>query len=115
MKDYSAMHDAEINMLVCKRLGLGLSSYCRILSIGDYSILLDDNKTLVDYCNNPADAWPIIQKRGISLNFDGIDWFASDIWTDIRFSNDIENHAGKPLRASMICYLMALDTEKGHG
>ncbi|MEN4908961.1 phage protein NinX family protein [Rahnella bonaserana] len=109
MKDYSAMHDAEINMLVCKRLGLGISSYCRILSIGDYSILLDDNNTLVDYCNNPADAWPIILENKISINhWCTGEWTADCLFGDFVFSDT-------PLRAAMIVYLMMKDAEKCDG
>lgn len=112
MKDYSAMHDAEINMLVCKRLGLGLSSYCRILSIGDYSILLEDNKTLVDYCNNPADAWPIITKNSIVIS-PYMRGENPSLWLCFDVNNsDLDCLDKNPLRAAMIVYLQMMEQKK---
>lgn len=105
MKDYSAMNDGEINFAVAEITGESAPK------VYEWGI----GRVIPDYCNNPADAWPIIQKRGISLNYDGIDWIANDIFTNVKASNNIETHAGKPLRAAMICYLKALDVEKGHG
>lgn len=107
--DYSVLHDAEINMKVCAALGLGLSGYARLIRQGDATILLDDNETLVDYCNNPADAWPIIVENNISLILDNpsspmatsncVGWY-SDEETPIHASNQ------NPLRAAMIVFLM---------
>lgn len=65
--DYSQLHDVQINMMVCKALGLELSSYARIIMQGDTKILLSDNKTMVDYCNNPADAWRILNRNRIEI------------------------------------------------
>lgn len=97
--DYSQLHDSQINMMVCKKLGLGLSSYARIITQDDATILLDDNKTLVDYCNNPADAYPVIYKNGISIGIYGYgEWGAGTIkHTYIDGVN--------PLRAAMIVFL----------
>lgn len=112
--DYSVLHDAEINMKVCAALGLGLSGYARIIRQGDASILLDDNKTLVDYCKNPADAWPIIHQHGISIAFDKDEdeWLA---WGDFAFDQagwdmkkepEISCAHTNPLRAAMTVFLM---------
>lgn len=69
----------------------------------------------IDCCNNPSDAWPIILKYGISINFDGIDWEADTSWmgseSSNRSYNNIERNAGKPLRAAMICFLKMKNTE----
>lgn len=115
MKDYSYLHDAEINMLVCNHMGLGLSSYCRILSVGDNSILLDDNKTLVDYCNNPSDAWPIIISNGISLVRHGHGVWCADAkayWVDgDEWQIGGESHSN-PLRAAMIVYLQMKEVKE---
>lgn len=107
--DYSDLHDAEINMKVCAALGLGLSGHARIIRQDDATILLDDNETLVDYCNNPADAWPIIVENNISLILDNpsspmatsncVGWY-SDEEPPIHASNQ------NPLRAAMIVFLM---------
>lgn len=112
--DYSVLHDAEINMKVCSALGLGLSSYARIIRQDDATILLDDNKTLVDYCNNPADAWPIITENRIAIIPDSAEgeWVAFNEFTlyegDWMFASDPAHHSnGKnPLRCAMESFLM---------
>lgn len=64
---------------------------------------------LPDYCNNPADAWPIIEAKKICLAFDvfaepqdGGAWVAQPAfgWERERVRND------NPLRAAMIVFLM---------
>lgn len=115
--DYSQLHDAQINMMVCKVLGLGLSSYARIMKCDDATVLLDDNKTLVDYCNNWADVGPIVVKNGISLinHWDSEDedleatiWSATTnvdkTWCDSR-SKGFDSTHKNPLRAAMIVFL----------
>lgn len=110
--DYSQLHDAQINMMVCKALGHELSSYARIIMQDDATILLSDNKTLVDYCNNPADAWPIIVDSEISLNSYSGTWEASYEYdapigafgTDELVTKSVEGK--NPLRTAMIAFLM---------
>ena len=100
--DYSGLHDAEINMKVCAALGLVLSSYARIIRQGDASILLDDNKTLVDYCNNPADAWPIIFSNRIGI----VPGTATDKWAAHHGDWNIATADANPLRAAMTVFLL---------
>jgi hypothetical protein len=112
--DYSQLHDAQINMMVCKALGLELSGYTRILMQDDATILLSDNETLVDYCNNPADAWPIITSNGISVIKDNglYLWCAtsSAYWVDgVEWQLDCDVMHSNPLRAAMIVFLMMQD------
>lgn len=104
MKDYSDLHDQQINILVCKALGLEMSGYARIITLDDATVLLSDNETLVDYCNNPADAWPIIVENRIRINpILYTKWMAEDYLEDV--SSCHEN----PLRAAMIVFLMMQD------
>lgn len=106
------LSDAQINRRVCKKLGLGLSSYARIITQDDATVLLDDNKTLVDYCNNWSDAGPIIVEHKICLIpeiGDGTWWamYQPVIQIDWRVDADnktIENDTN-PLRAAMIVFL----------
>ena len=101
--DYSDLHDAEINMKVCAALGLGLSGHARIIRQGDATILLDDNKTLVDYCNNPADAWPIIVENRISIiNLEADEWGARGV-AHLHSKRAMHQNS---LRAAMIVFLM---------
>ncbi len=67
---------------------------------------------LPDYCNNPADAWPIIVDNEISLNSYGSAWEASfehdapigAFGTDETVTSGYEHR--NPLRAAMIAFLM---------
>lgn len=114
--DYSQLHDAQINMMVCKALGLELSSYARILRQDDATILLSDNETLVDYCNNPVDAWPIIVENliEVSPDYDFTDESeqelrATGLWTanhvEVDGKSYYQSHQN-PLRAAMAVLLM---------
>lgn len=106
--DYSKMSDQEINMAIAETL------------FPDRPVI--DSKSRppcacitgslpskwVDYCNNPADAWPIIQSNGISIVKYGHGmWLASSdaYWVDgVEWQIDGENHPN-PLRAAMIVFL----------
>ncbi|WP_145569111.1 phage protein NinX family protein [Yersinia mollaretii] len=100
MKDYSAMSDEDINKLVGGHIG-----FADKLMVGTGQ---------KDYCNNPADAWPIIMDNKISIRniyqacncHDG--WMANFL----HVSSKIEN---SPLRAAMIVFLMMKDRESSHG
>lgn len=98
------LSDAQINMMVCKKLGLGLSSYVRIITQDDATILLDDNKTLVDYCNNPVDAWPIIVEHRINIEWH--EW-KNGIFRPYALNNETMKscYDTNPLRAAMIVFL----------
>ncbi|WP_145507624.1 phage protein NinX family protein [Yersinia hibernica] len=90
MTDYSAMSDFEINYAISK-------------ITGDADFVTYENPT-PDYCNNPADAWPIMLEHGIGVDYDGISWTASD-WRENKHS-DWRNHPEHPLRLAMIVFLM---------
>lgn len=98
------LSDAQINMMVCKKLGLGLSSYARIITQDDATILLDDNKTLVDYCNNPVDAWPIIVEHRVNIEWH--EW-KNGIFRPYALNNETMKscYDTNPLRAAMIVFL----------
>lgn len=111
--DYSKLSDKEINKLVAFALG------CKEV-VPD--IFMDDerryefdkpknksgNKFYFDPCNNPVDAWPIIQSNGISLvKYEHGEWLASSdaYWVDgVEWQIDGEAHP-RPLRAAMIVFL----------
>jgi hypothetical protein len=65
-----------------------------------------------DPCNNPADAWPIIESRFISLQFLQGNWMASvntSQETGFRAACFIDR--ANPLRAGMIVFLMMQESE----
>lgn len=133
MKDYSAMSDFEINCHVAEKAGIGDSMF---FSSDESELAEEDPKkrgpiwnvpswiqvkswmpskgNCFNPCNNPADAWPIIQRNRISL-----------IWVHTEIPNRWD--AGSPchmkwathqingLRAAMEVYLMMKDAEKCDG
>lgn len=104
MTKLSELHNAQINMMVCKKLGLGLSSYARIITQDDATVLLDDNKTLVDYCNNWSDAGPIIVEHRINIEWH--EW-KNGIFRPYALNNETMKscYDTNPLRAAMIVFL----------
>ena len=127
MVDYSKLSDFEINSAVHNAL---LSEPYSMLFMGNDRIewTSKDGRKIVtdrvpytkngvhDYCNNPADAWPIIVGKQISL----ISRCANDEWkaqlhlvrNDIFDSYD-SCWDKNPLRAAMIVFLMMQDTQNG--
>ena len=117
MKDYSKMSDFEINKAVALSLGIEVVEWNGKIFGGVERKI--DNVTsvigVIDYCNNPSDAWPLIESNLICLMADvfcepqdGGKWIAQPAygWQHERVRND------NPLRAAMIMYLMMKDGEK---
>ena len=100
MKDYSKMSDFEINKAVSTALGM------------DVSGATEENNIMYGYvhdiCNNPSDAWPIINRERIGVypseGPEFMPWIAA--------KNAISVTDKNPLRAAMIVYLMMKDKEK---
>lgn len=125
MKDYAGMSDFEINSAVHNAL---LDNPYELTFHGDGKITWKDKERggvwetgivaytkngLHDYCNNPADAWPIIVDNGITLAFQDGNWWADNLayWVD-----GVEWNIGgiidkNPLRAAMIVFLMMREGE----
>ncbi|EGQ5294890.1 DUF2591 domain-containing protein [Enterobacter cloacae] len=110
--DYSQLSDQEINIQVARIIHPErevIESKSRPPSacvIGHFP------SKWLDYCNNPADAWPIIVGNDISLNSYGSAWEASfehdapigAFGTDETVTSGYEHR--NPLRAAMIAFLM---------
>lgn len=105
--DYSQLNDDEINIRVGESFGWN-AYYIH----PNGSVTFRDDKGKIkgkkNYCNNPADAWPIIAESKICLAFDvfaepqdGGGWVASPAygWENERVRHD------NPLRAAMISFL----------
>jgi hypothetical protein len=110
MKDYSAMSDFEVNLLVAKSaLNFDQLSSTQCLNKAHVQWADGVNWHKFDPCNNPSDAWPIITGNRISLvapmSYDSTqDWMAYPA-----HDSDIDPTDTNPLRAAMICYLMMKD------
>lgn len=99
MKDYGKMSDFEINKAVATALGM------------DVSGATEENNMMYDYvrdvCNNPSDAWPVMEENKIGIAFVNGEWRASSVQAG--YHEYIDNSAFK---AAMIVYLMMKDEEK---
>ena len=106
MKDYASMSDFEINCRV----------HTEVMEISG----LDSFKAK-DYCNNPADAWPIIVDSSISLIKCGDSWLAAEKgygYEGIIGDDDFCGYGSgagvegeNPIRAAMIVFLMMKEGE----
>ena len=117
MKDYASMSDFEINSAVHNAL---LDKPYELTFHGGGKITWKDKDSgrvietgivgytkngLHDYCNNPADAWPIIVGKQISL----ISRCANGEWkAQLHLGRDgiFDSLDKNPLRAAMIVFLM---------
>ncbi|MEM7986058.1 DUF2591 family protein [Morganella morganii] len=102
MNKYSDKSDFEINKAVAVAIGkvIGIRPDSNIIYLigGDELIEFDP-------CNNPADAWPIINEYGISLIYQEREFqFATN-------DGNIECSISNPLKAAMIIFLMMKDAE----
>lgn len=107
-KDYSKVSDFEINCHV----------HAEVMQISG----LDSFKAK-DYCNNPADAWPIIDDNEISLipSRHSSGWVAasdltisaSSTYIDELLDNCFKHEDKNGLRAAMIVFLMMQEDENG--
>lgn len=121
--DYSTLSDFRINCEVLAIFNPDINHMC--LS-GDNTCFYDCGPTgegwnqidILDYCNSPADAWPIIVNNEIALlPSGGFDWVAISGLTlngyssyiDRRLDCCIKHSDTNPLRAAMIVFLMMQD------
>lgn len=126
MTDYSQLSDFEINSAVHNAK---LSEPYPLVFMGDDRIawtkqngdqIITDKVPYTkngvhDYCNNPADAWPIIIENKVMLS----PYCANDEWkAQIHLGSDgiFDNYASawhkNPLRAAMIAFLMMQEKSK---
>ena len=116
MKDYSAMSDFEINKRVLEAKhgtkGLPYAHSADGRSVGYFDV--SRNYQWYDYCNNPADAWPIIDENNISIISDhpelriatsSVNSLMNEIDSEYYFQSAHENG----LRAAMIVYLQMME------
>lgn len=101
--DYSKLSDFEINKRVANALGYQTGwqkSNSQAIGIDDGTI----DGRYVDYCNNPAHAWPIIVENRICITFGA----GAGSALHVRGGNTYQYVASKErmLRAAMIVFLM---------
>lgn len=112
MIDYSKMSDYEINWRVAEESGLSVDHNATVTLPQTYCGH-DENGCkyewgMRDYCNNPADAWPIIIENKITIMAASV----GDKWMAQAFNYSIADIGTRPLRAAMIVFLTMKDAEK---
>ncbi|MGJ7092232.1 phage protein NinX family protein [Morganella morganii] len=114
MNKYRDKSDFEINVLVAKLELMKITLFhvydAKYSDEKESMIYLVGSKwceaELLDYCNNPADAMPIIIENGISMIR------VNNEWSACQFNNHcIEVNDSNYYRAAMICFLMMKEAE----
>ena len=112
--DYEAMSDHDINKAVAEALDVDVD----VCTVTDFIGGIDNSRELlciksgpwINYCNNPSDAWPIIEDNRISICFgvqtDAVS--AQDGWGNNY--TKIEDRT-KARRACMITFLKMKEQE----
>lgn len=102
--DYSKMSDQEINLAVANIIHPELSPIES--KVRPPSILYPGVTEWYDYCNNPADAWPIITANKISIyamsEADNRGHWGAEAF----YPNEAYHFDDNPLRAAMVVFLM---------
>lgn len=110
--DYSKLSDFEINKLVAIATGhkqLGSLGW-RGLKDGEFNEVMVRGPLKIggfDPCNNPADAWPIIDENNITIINDNpsLRFAVSEVAAYFNGSNHIWSAHENGLRAAMIVFL----------
>lgn len=117
--DYSKLSDFEINRAVAIAIGFHPDE-CDIAKRGTPSVGVEWNEDTgyatktFDPCSDPADAWPIIYRHKISIEFDGDNSTEPQTtWCHARnmYRSCGINYQSNPLRAAMIVFLMMQDSK----
>lgn len=108
MKDYASMSDQEINMHVAQII-YPESTVIESKSRPPCACISGDiPNRWVDFCNNPADAWPIITSSMISIRPVGND---GQLWEASGMDGMRADYDKNPLRSAMIVFLMMKEVE----
>ncbi|MGG5836100.1 phage protein NinX family protein [Huaxiibacter chinensis] len=104
--DYQQLNDEEINIRVGE--SFGWNAY---FLHPDGSLTFRDDKGKIkgkkNFCNNPADVWPIILKNRISLVWDCAEDASSEWWNAVdQFDECRVQYQSNLLRGAMIVFLM---------
>lgn len=123
MTDYSKLSDFEIN---CEVLAVFSPDIKHMSLSGDNSCFYDCGPTgdgwnqidIPDFCNNPADAWPIIVENKISVMWmtaekEWCAWSHGDLEEGTWHWENVPDYyfcCESQLRAAMVCFLMAQES-----
>lgn len=106
--NYEEMSDLQINLLVANAIGVDAAEnsgvvFGKVKHEGENVVSVVG---VVDYCNNPSDAWPIILASKI-----GIHWNVY-LWRAVSNDGKLNSISNNPLRAAMNLFLMMQEQSK---
>lgn len=93
--DYSQLSDVGINRRVAAAVGVAPESVYQV-----------NSKNAYDPCNNPADAWPIIESNYIALH----PLKHKSVWIAVSDDQEHTFRDAKPMRAAMVIFLMSKES-----
>lgn len=115
--NYEEMIDLQINLLVANAIGVDAAENSGVV----FGVVKHEGDNVVsvmgvvDYCNNPSDAWPVILANRIMLN----PYCADDLWkaeVPCGFDWFVKSYATcyhrNTLRAAMVVFLMMQEQDK---
>ena len=110
MTNYEELSDLQINLLVAAAIGVDAAENDGVVfgAVKHEGINVVSVMGMVDYCNNPSDAWPIILKNHIWIQPDMI---GDGLWHCYDRESDFAAKHLNPLRAAMIVFLMMQDVQ----
>ena len=106
--NYEEMSDLQINLLVANAIGVDAAEnsgvvFGAVKHEGDNVVSV---MGVVDYCNNPSDAMPILTENKI-----GFKWVNGSCTASSVLRGYHESESESPLRAAMIVFLMMEDAK----
>lgn len=106
--NYEEMSDLQINLLVANAIGVDAAEnsgvvFGAVKHEGDNVVSV---MGVVDYCNNPSDAMPILTENKI-----GFKWVNGSCTASSVLRGYHESESENPLRAAMIVFLMMEDAK----
>lgn len=111
MKDYASMSDFEINKSVA--LALGFRLYKDGKSCRENHVAIEEGRCgafNMDWCNNPADAWPILLENHIAVV--PYRHTQPQAWpTAFGVVSKFTTEDANPLRAGMVTFLKMKESE----
>lgn len=116
--NYAEMSDFDINRAVFIATGIDYEDISDVPIGGGSAIAFGDGCKWreYDFCNNPADMWPLIVRQKISLSMDGClpCAYKDEIYdsSGLTVGSDYFFEHTNPLRAAAIVYLMMKEEGK---
>ena len=106
--NYEEMSDLQINLLVANAVGVDAVENSGVVfgAVRHEGSNVVSVIGVVDYCNNPSDAMPILTENKIGFKWVNGSCTASSVLRGYR-----ESESENPLRAAMIVFLMMEDAK----